>query len=96
MSVKSLDVRSSDDQRLSASEPTYSSARSFSAQSYVRRALNVFSNLEIVVPGKDHLELLVRLALDAQQLFFAVALFHPGETQLDHFFDEFIRLCAIP
>jgi hypothetical protein len=36
------------------------------------------------------------LALDAQESFFAAALFHPDEANLDHFFDEFVRLSAVP
>jgi hypothetical protein len=96
MPVKSLDVPSSDDQRLSASAPTYASGRSLSAQSYMRRALNVFHDNELVAPDNRHLELIARLALEAQQLFFTAALYHPEEAQLNHFFNEFVLLCVLP
>jgi hypothetical protein len=65
-------------------------------QSYVRRALNVFLDNELVVPGDDRLELIARLALEAEQLFFTAALYHPEEAQLSHFFEAFVLFCALP
>ena len=96
MRVPSPVVLSSEHQLLSTPEPTYGSSRSLSVQSYVRRALNVFLDNELVVPGDDHLELIARLALEAEQLFFTAALYHPEEAQLSHFFKAFVMFCALP
>jgi len=70
--------------------------RNCSLQSYVHRAIEVLAELEVVVPSKDCVLSLVRLALDAQESFFAAALFHPDEANLNHFFHEFVRLSAVP
>jgi hypothetical protein len=96
MQVPSPAVLSSEHQLLSALAPTYGSIRSLPAQNYVQRALNVFLDHELVAPGRDHLELIARFALEAQQLFFTVALYHPDEGQLNRFFTEFVLLCASP
>jgi hypothetical protein len=96
MQVPSPAVLSSELQLLSTPVPAYGSSRGLSVQSYVRRALNILANSDILAPEKDRLESVVRLALDAQQAYFSAALFHPDERQLDHFFEEFIQLCAIP
>jgi hypothetical protein len=78
------------------SEQGCPSGHNCALQSYEHRAMEVLSELEVVVPGKDCVVSLVRLALDAQESFFAAALFHPDEANLDHFFDEFVRLSAVP
>ena len=96
MNVTSPAVLSSEHQLLSTPVPTYGSSRSFSAQNYVRRALNVFLDNGLVAPEDDHLELIARFALEAQQLFFTAARYHPEEAQLNHFFDEFVLICALP
>jgi hypothetical protein len=95
MQVTDPEVPSSETQRLSTLATTCSRLRS-SAQSYERRALNVFLDNGLVAPEDDHLELIARFALEAQQLFFTVALYHPDEGQLNHFFTEFVLLCASP
>jgi hypothetical protein len=96
MEAPSPVVLSSEHQLLLASAPTYGSSRNLSAQSYVRRVRNVFLDNELVAPGDDHLELIARFALEAQQLFFTAAIYHPEEAQLNHFFDEFVLICALP
>jgi hypothetical protein len=96
MKVTSPAVLSSEHRLLSTAMPTYSSSHSFSAQNYVRRALNVFLDNGLVAPEDDHLELIARSALEAQHLFFTVARYHPEEAQLNHFFDEFVLICALP
>ncbi len=48
---------------------------------YMRQATEFLEEMEIAVPAKEYLESLVRLALDAQQLFFAAALFHPEQRR---------------
>jgi hypothetical protein len=78
------------------SEQGCPSDRNCSLQSYVHRVMEVLAELEVVVLGKDCVVSLVRLALDAQESFFAAALFHPDEAHLDHFFHEFVRLSAVP
>ena len=96
MQITNPAVKSCEHQHLSATKLTYTSGRSSSVQSYVRRALNVFLGNELVVPGDDHLELIARLALEAEQLFFTAALYHPEEAQLNHFFKAFVLFCALP
>jgi hypothetical protein len=68
----------------------------YSAGEYVQRVTNILSNMDIVAPERVHLELIIKVAFNAQQMFFAAALFHPDSIDLDHFFDEFVRLCARP
>jgi hypothetical protein len=58
--------------------------------------LNFFIENELIAPEEEHLELIVRFALRAQEFFLASALFFPDQIQLDHFFDEFVWLCALP
>ena len=96
MEVPSPAAQSCEYQLPSTSAPTYGSIRSSSAQNHVQRALNVFLDNELVPPEDDHLELIARFALEAQQRFFTVALYHPDEGQLNHFFTEFVLLCASP
>jgi hypothetical protein len=52
--------------------------------------------MDLVAPERVHLDLIIKVAFNAQQMFFAAALFHPDSIDLDHFFDEFVRLCARP
>jgi hypothetical protein len=94
MQVPSPAVLSTEHQLLSALAPMYGFIRPLSAQNYVQRALNVFLDHELVPPEDDHLELIARFALEAQQLFFTAALFHPEEAQLNHFFNAFVLYCA--
>jgi hypothetical protein len=75
---------------------TYGSVRSLSVQDYVRRALNIFHDHGLVAPEDDHLELIARFALEAQQRFFTAALYDPDEAQLNHFFEAFVLFCARP
>ena len=70
--------------------------RDCSLPGYIRRVIEILSELDVVALGQDHVESLTRLSLDAQQAFFAAARFHPDETQLDNFLFEFIRLCVVP
>jgi hypothetical protein len=85
----------------SAQEPIATSTEVYaygpgrSTESFVARALGFFIDNELIVPEASHLELIVHFALRAQEFFFASALFPPEQTQLDHFFDEFVQLCAI-
>jgi hypothetical protein len=72
------------------------SIRNCSFDGYMCRGVEILEEIEIAVPTKEYLESLVRLALDAQRLFFAAASFHPEEAHLDHFFSEFLRLSMIP
>jgi hypothetical protein len=82
---------------LSAPQPTNPVIHhSPSTESYVRRVRNILSNIGVVAPGRDLLQAITDAALKAQQLFFAAALFHPGTIDFDHFFEEFVRLCACP
>jgi hypothetical protein len=94
MQIASSAVSSPEHTSLSTPQPTNAAIHSASTQSYVRRVRNILSNIGIVVPGRDHLQAITEAALNAQELFFAVALFHPESVDLDHFFDEFTRLCA--
>jgi hypothetical protein len=81
---------------LSAPQPTNTLYHSFPTQCYVQRVTNILSDMDIVAPERVHLELLIKVAFKAQQMFFAAALFHPDSNDSDHFFDEFVRLCARP
>jgi hypothetical protein len=58
--------------------------------------MTIFPNMGVTTPGREHFQAITEAALKAQQLFFAVALFDPDTIDLDHFFDQFIRLCARP
>jgi hypothetical protein len=88
-------VRSSSEQSgLSASRPANPITHGPSSQNYMQRAKEILSDMEVVAPSKTHLHLMTAAALKAQQLFFAVSLFHPDGIDLDNFFDGFIRLCA--
>jgi len=78
------------------SDPVSACSRRLSPGSIVRRALNIFVAHDLVAPEQDQLAAIVRLALKAQELYFAAAVYHPDETQLNHFFDGFVQLCAIP
>ena len=78
----------------SAAASAYGPSRS--TESFICRALNVFIDSGLIAPEEDHLELITRFALKAREFFFASALFLPEQIQLDHFFDEFVRLCAVP
>jgi hypothetical protein len=89
-------LSSSEHPRLSAPQPTNTVHHSFSTQCYVQRVTNILSNMDMVAPERVHLELIINVAFNAQQMFFAAALFHPDSIDLDHFFDEFVRLCARP
>jgi len=64
--------------------------------SIVRQASNIFLAQDLVAPEQDQLEAIVRLALKAQELYFAAAVYHPNETHLEHFFNGFVLLCAMP
>jgi hypothetical protein len=74
----------------------YFYGRSIPALSPVRRVLDVFADIDVIIPEQDQLESLTRLALQAQELYFAAVLFEPDASQLDHFLYAFIRLCAAP
>jgi hypothetical protein len=80
----------------SAPGPAHDSNRSLSTHDYLQRAMNIFLDNELLAPEDDHLELIVRFALEAQQLFFTAALYDPEEAQLRRFFDEFVTFCALP
>jgi hypothetical protein len=79
-----------------SSTAAYSRGRGRTTESFVREAEYVFLEHELIVPAREHLEPIVRLALQAQQLYFAGVLFEPDAAQLDQFFYAFIRLCAVP
>jgi hypothetical protein len=82
---------------LAASQPPNTVSRNrLSTQSYLRRVANILSNMDVVAPQRVHLELITKAAFDAQVVFFTAAMFHPDSADLDHFFDEFVRLCARP
>jgi hypothetical protein len=87
---------SSEQPGLSAPQPTNAIIHSPSTQNYVRRAKNILYNMGIVGLGRDHIEAIAEAALQSQQVFFAVAFFRPTDFDLNHFFDEFVRLCAYP
>lgn len=78
------------------SVPEYSHGSSRSVQSFVSWAEHLLRDLGLTVPDREHLESTVRLALRAQEFFFAAALHHPDKPQLDHFFRQFITLAAVP
>lgn len=81
---------------VTTSDAAYAYGNSRSVESLVRWAEYVFLDQKLTVPAREHLEAIVRLALRAQELFFAAALFPPDTHQLDHFFHQFIRLCSVP
>jgi len=59
----------------------YFYGRSIPALSPVRRVLDVFADIDVIIPEQDQLESLTRLALQAQELYFAAVLFertHPS------------------
>lgn len=78
----------------SMSEYTYGSGRTL--QSYMSWADYIFRDLGLIISDPQHLESTVRLALQAQEFFFAAALHHPDGPQLDYFFKQFINLAALP
>jgi hypothetical protein len=96
MQVPNPAVLSSEHQLLLSPVPTYGSIRNLSAQNYVQRVMNIFLDNDLVAPGHDHLELIARFAIEAQQRFFTVALYHPEAAELNHLFDTFVLLCASP
>jgi hypothetical protein len=96
MPFPSATVQSPADHPIPTSAAAYAYGRGRSTESFVRRAVYVFLDNGLIVPAQDHLESIVRLARQAQELFFAGATFHPDESQLDHFFLQFIRLSAVP
>jgi hypothetical protein len=76
--------------------PTSDAIPSPSTETYLRRTKNILSNMDVIAPGRDHLQAITDAALRAQQLFFAVSMFYPDSIHLYNFFDQFIRLCACP
>jgi len=96
MKVHSATAQSPADQAVAASATACAYGPSCSTESFICRALNVFIDSGLVAPEEDHLKLITQLALKAREFFFASALFLPEQSQLDYFFDEFVRLCATP
>lgn len=78
----------------SATPPT--SIRSYTPQSSVCRAMNVFADYDLVAPERSHLELIARFAVEAQRLFFTAAVYPPDDAQLTDFFNRFVLFCALP
>jgi hypothetical protein len=96
MPFPSATVQSSADHHVTSSVADCAYGSSRTIQSYMRWAEYICRDLNLVVPEREHLESTVRLALRAQELYFAAALHHPSESQLDHFFRQFITLSAVP
>ena len=94
MPIHTLDIQSPLDHRRgsSAADPVHSRGRT--TDNFIREAQHLFQEHDLVVPERDSIELIVRLALEAQQLYFAAVLFEPDATQFDRFFSTFIKLCA--
>ena len=61
---------------------------------FIRRALNIFLERDVPVPDPFRLTTIVKAALAAQHLFFAVSLHEPAQIDLDSFFDTFVMSCA--
>ena len=57
---------------------------------YVAMAIEALAELDLDIEESDRLDLTVRLALQARDLFYASALYEPSDVELDRFFQEFI------
>ena len=57
---------------------------------YVALAIEVLAERDLDIDENDRLDLTVRLALQARDLFYASALYEPSDVELDRFFQEFI------
>jgi hypothetical protein len=82
MQTTSPTPSSSEHSSSSDPRPTWAVRYSPSMLSYMSRVTNVLSNMDIVVPGRDHLQAMTEAGLKAQQLFFAAAMFHPDSIDL--------------
>jgi hypothetical protein len=63
---------------------------SSSLHCFTRRALSVLSEHEVAPPNEVHLDSIVAAALEARNLFFAVATEEPTASMLGIFFDGFV------
>ena len=58
------------------------------------RVRSLFLEHDLEIPHEDHLEAIVTSAVQAQQLFYAIALEHPDHAKLTAFFDYFVAQAA--
>jgi hypothetical protein len=58
---------------------------------HLRRARQVIADYDLPVPAEHgRLELTVKLAVEAELLFFTAAVFEPCQEERDHFFADFL------
>ena len=96
MPITSPDIHPSVDHPPPTSTTGLTSSRSYSPQSSVCRALNVFAENDLVAPEYGHLELIAHFAVEAELLLFTAAMYPPDEDRLIAFFNEFVLACALP
>ena len=63
--------------------------------SYHQLASEVFDDVGQTPPRLGGLEAITRAALDARSIYFFAATYAPTESDLEYFFDWFVRSCAI-
>jgi hypothetical protein len=96
MPITSPDIHPSVDHPPPTSTAAPNPGRSYSPQSSVRRASNVFADNNLVTPDHDHLELIAHFAVQAQLFILTAAMYDPDEYQLNHVFNQFVLACALP
>jgi hypothetical protein len=60
---------------------------------HLRRARQAIADYDLAAPLHSRLELTVKLAVEAELLFFNAAIFEPCQEERDLFFADFIRRC---
>jgi hypothetical protein len=63
---------------------------------YIRRALNVLAENDIVLPDDSTIVQIVTAALDARALLVAVSIRYPKIDRLQTLFDDLILFCTEP
>jgi hypothetical protein len=64
---------------------------------HMHRDWQIIAAYQLPIPASDYrLELVVKLAVEAEVLFWAAAIFEPGPEDFDCFFTDFIRRALQP
>ncbi len=63
---------------------------------YISRALETLSDHGVEFEDHQRLTVIVEAALESRSHFFAAALDHPDQEELDLFFADFILRCVLP
>ena len=61
---------------------------------YLRLAVQILSEHDLVLPELDQLNLIVQSALAVRCLYFAACLHHPDHAELHEVFKMFLMACA--